>query len=123
MSSAIYLKFDTPIQLTDWMSFCATSGIEHNPRVVGQNVFYKYGDTSYRDDVEIHFGNPIPDAPRLQSGSLDLARVSPEPEAKEVTVSTYWMGNLDGVADVAKRILSIWPTHNIECAPELESLM
>lgn len=102
MSSAVYIEFETPISLKDWQSFCLQNSIEYSPKTVGRNVFY-FGDT------EIHFGESSSEKlPLLSNGEIDFQAASPKETANKIVVSTYWMGNLEGVALVAKKILSSW---------------
>lgn len=56
------------------------------------------GNVYYYKDVEIHFAPP------------------------EITVSTYWMGDLDSVARVAKKLIERFKG-TYSCDPELESRM
>lgn len=116
MSSAVNIDLVRPVSLASWQKFCAKNSILYSPNTVGQNVFYF-------DDVEIHFGeqNPV-DLPRLQDGSINFDAASPQESAKEIRVSTYWMGNLSGVAMIANKILSRWKG-SFESDPEIEWLM
>ena len=102
MSSAVYIELETQINLKDWKSFCSQNSIEYSPNTVGMNVFY-FGDT------EIHFGESSSEKlPLLPSGEIDFQSAHPKETANKIVVSTYWMGNLEGVALVAKKILSRW---------------
>jgi hypothetical protein len=117
MRSNVFLEFNDPIPLDEWLSFCSENRIEYSPRTVGRNVFY-------RGDTQITFGESPGESielPRLPSGELDFGQAKPPDRAARIIVSTYWMGNLEGVADVAKRILSHWPGSVLESSPELAS--
>jgi hypothetical protein len=107
MSSAIYLKFKEPITLSDWEAFCTSREIEYSPATVGGNVFY-------RRDVEIHFGDP--------SYKTYIPPFRPPREAKEICVSTFWMGDLEAVTKAARAILERW-TGIWGADPELEKSM
>lgn len=96
MSSAVYLKFPKAILLKDWEAFCKTLSIEHSPNTVGGNAFYFRGPFG----IEIKFG----DSDWKQK---ELPFHPPE-QATKITVSTFWMGDLQGVAQVAKWILDRW---------------
>lgn len=102
MSSAIYIELNNPINLKDWQSFCMDNAIKYSPNTVGRNVFY-FGDT------EIHFGeSSYEKLPLLPNGEIDFQAARPKETANKIVVSTYWMGNLENVALVAKKILSRW---------------
>ena len=110
MSSSVSLKWDKPIILEAWSSFCEANGIEYSQCTVGGNVFYSGG----HGGVEIWFG---------ESALKDFWQDnSPPPAAKTITVKTFWMGDLGAVARVAKAILGKWPGQSTE-DPELSKLM
>ena len=114
MSSAVYISFEKPISLQEWQEFCNENVIRYNPNTIGHNVFYY-------DDIEIHFGNPVYyELPKLENGMPDFNKASPENEATKIVVSTYWMGNLEGVAEITKRILSKWKSKYIDSDPEMK---
>lgn len=103
MSSAIYLSFPEPIPLNEWQAFCYANGIEHSPRTIGGNVYY-FGD------VQIVF-----DASNFGAGEAI-------PSTNAITVSTYFMRNLVGVATMVKLILAHW-IGSYESDDELKGLM
>jgi hypothetical protein len=96
MSSAIYLKFNKSIPLEAWEKFCKAQAIEHSTNTVGGNKFYFRGPFG----IEICFGD--------SDLSQKAPPFRPPEEAKKVTVSTFHMGDLEGVAQVAKWILERW---------------
>lgn len=102
MSSAITLRFETPIPLAAWQIFCTTHDITYSPHTVGGNYYYQ-------DDIEIQFGE----------SDLHTENATPPSSAEIITVSTYYLGNLQGVATMAKTIIAQWPG-SFECDSELE---
>lgn len=94
MSSMSELKFKEPITLKEWKKFCSDFGIRYSPNTVGRNTFYN-GDT------EICFGEcNWEELPKTPTGQLDFSKATPFDEAKKITVSTYFCGNLEGVVQV-----------------------
>lgn len=114
MSSAVYLELETQIDRDQWAEFCRTHGIRFSPNTVGQNVFY-HGDT------QITLGPDKGTLPMIGERA-DFDRAEPPHRAKTITVSTYWMGNLLGVADIAHAILGIFQAKK-RCDQELSALM
>lgn len=116
MSSAVSIHLVRPVSLKSWRKFCDENFILYSPNTIGQNVFYF-------DDVEIHFGEQnLVDLPRLQDGSINFDAANPPESAKQIRVSTYWMGNLSGVAMIANKILYRWKG-SLESDPEITELM
>jgi len=110
MSSAVYLKFKKAVPLADWEKFCEAQKIEHSPNTVGGNAFYYNGLFG----IQIMFGDS-------DFSQKELPFHPPQAAAK-ITVSTFWMGDLDGVAKVAKWILQRWyGSHDAD--EELKDLM
>ncbi len=116
MSSAIFINFTQPINLEDWMEFCKQYSIKYSPNTVGQNVFY-------RGNTEIQFGKRIlEEHPKKVNGEIDFGKTIPRLEATRIVISTYWMGELEGVAETATLILGKW-RGEFECDIELNGLM
>jgi hypothetical protein len=115
MSSAAYLKADEdcPIGRNDWLAFCKRQGIRYSPNTIGRNTFY-------RDDVEICFGaESYDELPTLPSGRLDFSKAAPPTEATRITVSTFYGGNLDGVAAMVALIWDQWQGISVSADPEI----
>jgi len=88
MSSAVYINYSKPILLEEWQEFAKKEGIVYSPKTVGRNIFY-FGE------VEINFGEPnFISSPKL---------------SKKIIISTYWMGDLNSVDKVVRKILKKWP--------------
>ena len=100
MSSAVYIRSQKPISLEEWNLFCLEHNIKYNPRTVGGNVYY-FGS------AEIHFGKSAGD--------------NPPASAKTIIVSTFYYGDLNNVANIAKPIIQKWKL-DYSCDPELESV-
>lgn len=115
MSSAAYLKLSKPIKRDEWLSFCEKTRIEFSPHTICQNVFYR-GDT----EIKLRPNDGI--LPRKTNGQPDFENAAPPEEATSITVSTFWMGNLEGVAEVVHAIQKQWPVE-VEFDPELKSLI
>ena len=99
MSSAITWTRDTPISVGDWMTFCRQEHILHSPRVIGKNVFH-FGGLS---GIEITFGE---------------ANYTSLPEhAHEIIISTFFLGDLRGVARIARHMLQYFGGNT---SPDLE---
>lgn len=118
MSSAAYLTIDRkdydPIPASEWLEFCAQHAIRYSPNTVGQNVFYA-------DDVEITFGEygTISKSP---DGRPDFSTARPPDGAYDVTVSTFYDGNLEGVARMAALIWHRWGRATLDAAPEIQRI-
>ena len=106
MSSSIFITFTRPVYENAWKKFCKKNNIEYSPRTIGRNVYYSGG----HGGVEISFGNPNYDE-----------EVHPT-YADEIIVSTFFMGDLSSVAQVASKIIEsfggMW-----SASSELESEM
>jgi len=99
MSSAIYLTFSHPVPVQDWLAFCGEHDIVHSEATVGGNVFYSGG----MGGVQICAGeDPISEGKPLHI----------------VDVETFYGGDLESVAQVARWIATRWPC-SFENDPEL----
>lgn len=113
MSSAVYLTFDEPVPLDEWLVFCDAYDVAYSPHTVGRNAFY-------RDQVELTFGDAArDDLPLLPDGRLDFSAARPPEAAGRITISSYWMTHLPEVAAVARAVLARWPRCSWSCDPEL----
>lgn len=110
MSSAIYLKFRKAIPLADWEAFCKSLEIEYSPNTIGGNAFYFNGNFG----IQIMFGE--------HDFTQKNLPFHPPQEAAKITVSTFFMGDLKGVAKVAKWILQRW-YGSFQADEELQGLM
>lgn len=97
MSSAITMEFEPSVSLGEWKIFCKENGLIYAPRVIGQNAFYK-------DDIQVLFGRANFDALPASEKGIDFTKAEPYGTAEEIVVSTYWMGNLRGVSELASVI-------------------
>lgn len=102
MSSSISIKCSEPISLEKWNKFCEQNNIVYSPRTIGREVYYD-------NEVEICFGEPnYKPLPRLPNDSIDFSKAMPNKTAKKIDVRTFWMGDLDAVLLVTKKILKRW---------------
>lgn len=110
MSSAIYIRAGQPIPLLKWDLFCTVNGLKYNPHVVGRNAFYYF-------DTQVLFGEGTykPELPELPDGQLDFSKARPPETAVRIVVSTYFMGNLKSVAEIAQRIIEEFKVFDVEC--------
>lgn len=98
MSSSIYLKTSNPIALKDWQDFCDKNDIVYSPNTIGHNIFYK-------KQVEIAFGESNHrELPKLENGTLDFSKSTPCESAVRISVSSFFMSNLDEIVAVVKAI-------------------
>jgi hypothetical protein len=119
MSHAAYFDFDEPVTLGDWSAFCQEHAIEYSPNTVGQNVFYA-------GDIEVHFGG-YDEQGSLEynvSGSPKWETAKPPEKATHITVSTFWGGNIRGVAGLAAS-LWLWSHGQAKCSgdPDVVAIM
>lgn len=118
MSSAAYLTMDQddPISISEWLAFCEKHGIIYRPNVIGRNVFQS-------DDIQVSFGVPKSyPLPTLPSGQFDFSKAEPPFEATRITVSTFYGGNLEGVARIAALIWEKWDSIQVSADPEIRRL-
>jgi len=96
MSSAIYMKFEEPVEPDKWDAFCAAHKIEYSPYTVGGNIYYFLGNGG----VEIRF------------------------RPGDIVASTFFMGDaVPAVAEIAARIVKELRASSWTCDPELDELM
>jgi hypothetical protein len=104
VSSAVYIAFEEPVPVGAWLDFCKRNGVVFSPRTIGRNAFYK-------GEVEVHFGDAsYADPPRLPDGRFDFDAVEPPASATTLTVESYWHTNLPEIADLARRVVSEFPS-------------
>lgn len=108
MSSAAYFEFDEPISRSDWLAFCEEQGIIYSQNTVG-------GTVSYKGDIEVSFGEPHYHD-RWQDNEL------PE-KASGLTVSTFYGGNVAGVAELTKAVWRRWQGASVRADPEVREAM
>jgi hypothetical protein len=119
MSSAVTFKFERPVSVDDWTDFAAKNGIGYSPNTVGQNVFYGGTDRV----VEIAFGESNRnELPSLPNGMLNFDAARPPSEASKLRVSTFHMGDLEAVAQVANAVRERFGGE-VASDPELETLI
>lgn len=115
MSSSIYLKTSRPIVLKDWQKFCDKNGVVYSPNTIGHNIFYK-------KQVEIAFGKSNhQELPKLEGGILDFSKSTPCESAVEISVSSFFLRNLDEIVGVVQAITDYFSTQDwqYQAAPEL----
>lgn len=110
VSSAVDLKFRKEVPLKEWQEFCKHYGIIYSQNTMGGNYYYYH-------DTQIRFGKSVPnDTHRWQENK-------PPEAAETICVSTYFMGNLESVALIAKAIAAKWKVLKSDPDPELRRLM
>ncbi|MFN2592941.1 MAG: hypothetical protein ABR532_08945 [Candidatus Dormibacteria bacterium] len=94
MSSAATITWeeeDEPVSATDWADFATANGLTYSPRTVGGNYFYVgEGDR----ELEVSFG---------EGNGTSIPT-----EARQICVSTYFDGDITGVAKLAGAIWKRW---------------
>ncbi|PLS86203.1 MAG: hypothetical protein CYG60_08485, partial [Actinobacteria bacterium] len=100
MSSAVYVTFERKISVSEWREYCEEAGLTYSPRTVG-------GKTYYRGEVEVTLG-----------GHGD----APDDPFERLTVSSYFMRNLEEVAATARGILTRFGG-SYKADSELEGMM
>jgi hypothetical protein len=114
MSSSIYLNTSKPITLKDWQEFCDKNGIVYSPNTIGHNIFYK-------KQVEITFGESNhKELPKLENGMLDFSKSTPCESAAQISVSSFFMSNLDETVAVAKAITNYFCAQDWQYEAALE---
>lgn len=123
MSSTMYIKFEKAIPLTEWNEFCKRNHVEYSPNTVGRNVYYlgqvemNFGDPVWKElpyvekeisDAAFHCHNISTETtPRrpVYTRVYDFSKASPNPFATEISVGTYFDGDLEAVVAVVKKVM------------------
>ena len=114
MSSSVYLETSKPVSLKDWQEFCDKNDIVYSSNTVGHNMFYK-------GQVEIAFGESNhKELPKLEGGMLDFSKSTPRESAVKISVSSFFMSNLDEIVAVAKAITDYFGTQDWQYEAALE---
>ena len=118
MSSAIYLNYKrNPVKLGKWNKFCKNAKIRYSPNTIGRNIYYY-------NDAEISFGEYVfDDLPKDENDNLRFDLAKPNNVAKEIKVSTYFMGNLENVSNITKKIMKKFKPSSFSNDPEYKELL
>jgi hypothetical protein len=114
MSSSAYLTFVEPISLQDWMLFCEEHDIRYRPNTIGQSTFYG-GSTQIT-------ATPEGTLQHDENGMPIWSTATPPSVISELTVSTFFHGDLDSVGATINAIAERFPC-SASSAPELSHLL
>jgi hypothetical protein len=96
------------------MAFCKREGISYSPNTIGQSTFYA-GSTEISLSPK---GRVVTD----KNGRPDWSTARPPEQIMKISVSTYFMGDLDPVGAVMNSIAAAFPC-TATSAPELAHLI